>query len=639
MAEGPPLHLVSPRLGDAPIDGEVARLRAEISARDRQETAIGELGQAALTGIDPYLLLGQACALVEMTLGVSQVRALELGSGGRMVARASIGANETFGACGRHVEDDREVGTFVLLDSPVTFTTEDETRFNAEHLRRVHGVVGGAGVTIRTQHDPFGVLLVYSSAERQFHDYELAFLRATANILGEAVTRSRTEKKLEYHSHYDVVTGLPNRLLFRDRVVNALLLAKRSQHGLAVMYLDLDHFKLVNDGLGHSFGDILLARVAKRLQGVLRSSDSVSRSGGDEFSILISDVTDGDAIAGVARKILDGLSQPFDVEGHTFYLSASIGVSFYPSDGDDVETLLKCADAALYRAKELGRNQAQLFTQSMNERYVRRLALEQSLHQALEREELEVHYQPVYDRTARRVVSLEALVRWNDPLRGAVPASELIALAEETGLIIPLGTWVLRRACAHLRGWHAAGLSDLRMAVNISAHQLQQPDFPALVRDAIVANRIPPSLLQLEITETAAMQNVERTMRALREVKAMGVEIAIDDFGTGMSSLIYLRQFPIDTIKIDKEFLRDVTEDDTAAAIVSHVIDLAHTLRLTVVAEGVETEEQYAFLRHHNCDLLQGYLLSRPLPPEEIEPLITRGPLRPKTVEIPRPGE
>jgi diguanylate cyclase (GGDEF)-like protein/PAS domain S-box-containing protein len=453
----------------------------------------------------------------------------------------------------------------------------------------------------------------------------------------DVTQRKETEKQLEYRAYYDSLTGLPNRLLFRDRVVNSLQQARRNRVGLAVMYLDLDHFKLVNDGLGHSFGDSLLADVAMRLQSCLRASDTISRIGGDEFSILLPEVTSAEAVAGVARKILESLAKPFRLDGHDLFVTASVGIACYPSDGDDVETLLKCADAAMYRAKELGRNQSQLFTPSMNERYVRRLALEQHLHHALERDELTLYYQPIYDRARRRIVSVEALLRWSDPTRGIVEPAEFIELAEDTGMIVPIGEWVLRTACKQLRDWHARGLGGLHMAVNISAVQLQHPGMVDLVRSALDDSGIEPHVLTLEITESAAMQNIDVTMKVLRELKEMGVAIAVDDFGTGQSSLIYLKQFPIDTVKIDKEFLRDVTSDETAAAIVSYIINLAHTLRLRVVAEGVEDEEQYTFLRHYNCDLMQGYLFSRAIPGPQVFDFLQQAIFQPKTLELRRP--
>ncbi len=438
----------------------------------------------------------------------------------------------------------------------------------------------------------------------------------------DVTQRKATEKQLEYQAYYDAMTGLPNRLLFRDRVVNAIAQARRNRRGVAVMYLDLDHFKLVNDSLGHSLGDALLSEVAARLQGCVRASDTISRLGGDEFTILLIDTSSSEAIAGVARKILQSLSHPFRVGGHELFVTASIGISIFPTDGDEVEILLKSADSAMYRAKELGRNQAQMFTASMNERYGRRLALEQSLHHALERDELLVHYQPIFDRNRRKIISLEALVRWNHPTRGLVPPCDFIGLAEETGLIVPIGEWVLRRVCHDLRSWRQAGLPPMRIGVNISAPQFQQLSFARLV-DGILSEYVcDPAAIEFEITETVAVQNIETTMNAMRELKEIGTRIAIDDFGTGQSSLVYLRRFPIDTVKIDRAFVRDVTADDSAAAIVSYVINLAHTLRLAVVAEGVETEEQWSFLKLNACDQMQGFLFSRPLPVDEMEAFI-----------------
>jgi diguanylate cyclase (GGDEF)-like protein/PAS domain S-box-containing protein len=895
MPEQPLFHLV--QNGEGSTDAraaEISLLRAELEARNRQEIAIAELGQAALTGVDPMMLLGQACALVELTLQVSHCRALEITPGGHMTLRAALGANDTFLRCKLDSDEDDSLGMVTLLaDAPFTFgRLDEETRFKATHLRAAHGVRSGAGVVIRTQYGPFGVILAYANEERTFTDYELAFLRATANIVGEVFSQARTEqalrksearlrqliastldavisvdrsltviewnrqaeaifgipartvlglplrenflpvgelriltallkryrsgrpmrllrrrletiarritgeefpieitlapagsgadttftafirdiserkraerelasrekrfrtivekswsgvvlldgelrfsftgsstehiigynerellgrslfdfvhprdleksqsvlsdvvrgasaeahgelrflhkegnwvwlegfsqnmldepsvgaivlnfrdvsqrkqteKQLEYRAYYDSLTGLPNRLLFRDRLVNSLAAAKRNRVGVAVMYLDVDHFKLVNDGLGHSFGDLLLADIARRLYDALRASDTISRIGGDEFSILLPEITGTEAVAGVARKVLESLARPFRVNGHELFITASIGISCYPNDGDDAEALLKCADAAMYRAKELGRNQAQLFTASMNERYVRRLALEQHLHHALERDELELWYQPVYDRARRRIVSLEALLRWRDPSRGLVQPSEFIGLAEETGMIIPIGEWVIRTACRQLQEWHEKGLDTLRLAVNISAVQLQQRDLVDTVRVALEESRLAAHYLELEITESAAMHNFELTMKVLRDLRALGVGVAVDDFGTGQSSLTYLKHFPIDTVKIDKEFLRDVTSDETAAAIVSYVINLAHTLQLNVVAEGVETEEQYTFLRHYGCDQMQGYLFSKPLPAGEILPFLRQMPSRPKTVETQRP--
>jgi diguanylate cyclase (GGDEF)-like protein len=402
------------------------------------------------------------------------------------------------------------------------------------------------------------------------------------------------------------------------------------------MYLDLDHFKLVNDGLGHSFGDRLIADAARRLERCIRASDTISRIGGDEFSILIHDVSNSESVVGIARKILASMERPFTIDDHELFVTASIGVAIHPADGDDVETLFKCADAALFRAKELGRNQVQLFTASINDRFERRLLLEQSLHHAIERGEMELWYQPIVEGSRRRVTAVEALIRWHDPRRGLVEPAEFITLAEETGLIVPIGEWVLRNAVRQLREWRELGVPDLRMAVNISAPQLHQPDFVDLVTRVIAENGIAPGSLQLEITESVAIRDMEVAMKVLRELKERGVGIAVDDFGTGQSSLVYLKQLPIDTIKLDKEFLREIVDDEVAAAIVSYSINLAHTLRLRVVAEGVENEEQHMFLRNCGCDEMQGFLFSKPLPATRVQPLL-RETAAPPTIEIRRP--
>lgn len=891
MKDQPVLRRESDELLAEHVTAELLSLRAELESRNRRETAIAELGQAALSGIDPYILLGQVCALFEHTLLVGHCRALEVQAGGRMIVRTALGTNNTFADCSRDGDEDEALAAATLLaGGPFAFSCDDdEARFKTSHLRIHHGVQSGVGVVIPTHYGPFGVILLYCDEERTFNQYELAFLRSAATILGEAIARSRTEqalrksearlrqmiattldavvtidrsmlvlewnrqaeatfgiaardalglplnesifqprdlgilkllieryrsgqprrilrrriettafrtsgeslpvevtlapagsgpnatftafirdisdrkrakheletrekrfrtivekswsgvvlldgelkfsfagsstqhligydeheligrsildfihprdkpvagkilvemasrpneeahgelrfqhkdghwiwlegfsqnllhepsvraivlnyrdvslrketeKQLEYRAHYDSLTGLPNRLLFRDRLVNALSAAERSGAGVAVMYLDLDHFKLVNDGLGHSFGDLLLAEAAQRLHGALRASDTISRIGGDEFSILLPEVSGTEAVVSVAAKVLESLANPFQIDGHDLFVTASVGVSCYPTDGTDAESLLKSADAAMYRAKELGRNQVQLFTASMNERYVRRLALEQQLHRAIEREELELYYQPVYDRARRRIVSVEALLRWRDPVRGLVEPDEFIALAEDTGLIIPIGSWALMTACRQLRQWHEEGVPPLRVAVNISAVQLQQRDLVDVVRNALEKSGVEPEMLQLEITESAAMENLELTMKVLREIREMGVGVAVDDFGTGQSSLTYLKHFPIDTVKIDKEFLRDVTQDETAAAIVSYVINLAHTLRLKVVAEGVENESQFSFLRHYACDLMQGYLFSRPLPSSDVAGYLQTATFRPAIVDL-----
>jgi diguanylate cyclase (GGDEF)-like protein len=411
-----------------------------------------------------------------------------------------------------------------------------------------------------------------------------------------------------------VLTGLPNRLLFRDRISIALAHARRAQRNCAVIFLDLDQFKLVNDTLGHTFGDRLLQAIGARLVSCVRAEDTVARMGGDEFTILLTDLVDRRGASTVAHKVLDAVRHPVTVDEHELYVTTSIGISIFPDDGADAEMLLKNADRAMYRAKELGRDNFQFATIYEGEG---RLALERSLHHGLERGEFVIHYQPMVEIATGRVVGAEALVRWNRPDHGLVGPEEFIPIAEETRLIVPLGEWVLRTACTQMKAWHDAGHAWLRIAVNLSPRQFQQRDLTATVERILAETGYPAPLLDLEITESTAMANVELSLQILNRLKDMGIRISIDDFGTGYSSLSYLKRFPIDTVKIDQDFVRDVTSADTA--IISAVISMARALNLRVIAEGVETEEQLAFLRREQCSEMQGFLYSEPLPAAEFE--------------------
>jgi diguanylate cyclase (GGDEF)-like protein/PAS domain S-box-containing protein len=433
----------------------------------------------------------------------------------------------------------------------------------------------------------------------------------------DVTERKRAEEQIKALAYHDALTALPNRLLFTDRLQVAVAQAHRQGHRLAVLFLDLDRFKVVNDGLGHTVGDRLLCAVAERLLGCVREGDTVARLGGDEFTLLLPGLARAIDVTTVAEKILDALRQPFRMDERELYVSASMGVSVYPEDGADAETLVKNADTAMYRAKEQGRDNYQLFAPTMNASAVERLAVESELRKAIARQELVIYYQPMLDLSRGRVHAVEALLRWQHPERGLVAPGEFIPVAEATGLILPLSAWTLRTACAQARAWHSAGHPDLVVAVNLSARQFQQPELVNEVRRALAETGLPASCLDLEITETNAMQNAEATVHTLRELKALGVRITIDDFGIGYSSLSYLKRLPIDTLKIDQSFVRDITTDPDDAAIATAVIALAHTLKLRVVAEGVETEEQLVFLENHGCDLMQGYLFSRPLPADE----------------------
>ena len=401
-----------------------------------------------------------------------------------------------------------------------------------------------------------------------------------------------------------------------------MALAHRHRRKLAVLFLDVDRFKHINDSLGHAIGDRLLQSVAQRLLACVRSSDTVSRQGGDEFVILLSEVTHAQDAAVSAEKILLALSTPHRIDQHDLHLTASIGIVTYPDDGTDAETLMKNADSAMYHAKDSGRNNYQFFKPDMNVRAVERQSLEDGLRHAMERQEFVLHYQPKMNLETGAIIGVEALIRWHHPQRGLVPPAQFIPIAEECGFIVPIGQWVLREACRQARAWQDAGLPPMRIAINISAVELRAKDFVAGVRAILTETGLEPRYLELELTETFLMQDSKSTAAVLQALKDMGVQLALDDFGTGYSSLSYLKRFPIDTLKIDQSFVRDLTTDADDASIVSAVISMGKSLHMRVVAEGVETREQLAFLQEQSCPEGQGYYFSRPVVAEEFTQLL-----------------
>ena len=426
--------------------------------------------------------------------------------------------------------------------------------------------------------------------------------------------RKRVEERLTYLAHYDHLSGLPNRVLFQDRLEQSLAQSQRESWTTAVMFIDLDRFKVINDTLGHSAGDKLVLAVARRLSHLVRSGDTVSRLGGDEFALILQNLAKGQDAAIVAQKVLESLAEPFDVEGHEIFVTASIGITLYPSDSENPEALLKNADSAMYRAKQAGRNNFQYYTTEMNARSGENLHLENSLRRALERGEFTLHYQPKVDLRSGRIIGVEALMRWQHPEFGMVSPGKFIPLLEETGLIVPTGEWVLRAACAQLRAWEDSGIAVVPVSVNLSGRQFQHHDLVRSIVDIISDSGVEPGQIELELTESSLMSNPDDANRILLSLKEFGVRISVDDFGTGYSSLAYLKRFPIDVLKIDRSFVQDIISDNEDAAIVRAIISLAHSLKLTVIAEGVETEEQLTFLVTNGCDQVQGYLLSVPLP-------------------------
>jgi diguanylate cyclase (GGDEF)-like protein/PAS domain S-box-containing protein len=418
--------------------------------------------------------------------------------------------------------------------------------------------------------------------------------------------------RMSYLAQHDSLTDLPNRLLFNDRLVQAMAIAQRSSTKLGVLYLDIDRFKTINDSLGHAIGDCLLQSVAQRLRGCVRQADTVSRQGGDEFVILLSKLSQAEDAAISAEKVLAALAVPHRIEEHTLYITVSIGVVTFPDDAMDAQGLLKNADFAMYQAKESGRNCYQFFKHEMNTKALQRQSIENGLRMAIERQSFVLHYQPKFDLQSGAITAVEALVRWRHPMRGVLPPSEFISIAEESGLIVPIGKWVLYEGCRQAKEWRDAGLTPIKMAINVSAVELRGKNFVEDVRAALQDTGFDPAYLELELTETFLLQDPKSTAAVLNTLKGLGVHIALDDFGTGYSSLSYMRRFPIDTLKIDESFVRDVVNDGDSASVVQAIINMGKSLHMRVVAEGVETREQLHFLQERACPEAQGFFLARP---------------------------
>lgn len=449
---------------------------------------------------------------------------------------------------------------------------------------------------------------------------------AVEGILLDITDRKRTEREVEFQAYHDALTGLPNRMLFLDRLTIALALSRRRQQPLAVMFLDLDDLKVVNDTLGHAAGDQLLQMVAERLTSCLRDEDTVGRMGGDEFTLLLATLNSPEDAAVVAQKVIDAIQEPFAIGDDEVRLTTSIGVAMYPADGEDPETLLANADGTMYRVKESGGAAYQFCSASIGRRTLGRMSLEESLRHALERNELVVFYQPQVDANTGAVLAVEALVRWRHPEAGILEPGGFISLAEYTGLIIPIGEWVLREACRQVCEWNEKGF-NLRVGVNVSARQFHQRDFLGVIDRALLETKLEPGRLELEITETMAMQKSERTIAMLTSLRDRGIGIALDDFGTGQSSLTYIRRFPISTVKIDRSFVSGLNQAVVDAPIVEAILHLASSLGLRTVAEGIETAEQWQFLASRGCAEMQGYFISRPIEAASFEQFLLRPPI------------
>ena len=460
---------------------------------------------------------------------------------------------------------------------------------------------------------------IYNKATFNKSDGTVAGLIGTITDITE---QNRAEEQVRHMANHDALTQLPNRMLLHDRIGQAITQSQRNRDVLALLFIDLDRFKLVNDSLGHAVGDRLLQAVAERLAACVRVSDTIARIGGDEFVVLLCGLAQPEDARQVAQKVLESLAEPVTIDGQELKTTPSIGICAYPHDGDDVETLMRNADTAMYYAKQMGRNNCQFFTQAMNDAAQQRLQMENDLRHAVERGEFILHFQPLINLKSGAITGFEALVRWQHPQRGMIPPSEFIMAAEETGLIGPLGEWVLREACARGRAWDDAGYPPLQAMVNCSAQQFRRESFVAIVHRALGETGFPAARLELELTESVILERSEEVIACFKALDDMGVGISIDDFGTGYSSLSYLKRLAIHQLKIDQSFVRDISSDPEDAAIVSAIIAIAHSLGLQVVAEGVETAEQLAFLRSLGCDMAQGYLFSKPLPADEFAHLL-----------------
>jgi diguanylate cyclase (GGDEF)-like protein len=491
------------------------------------------------------------------------------------------------------------------------------------------GVVASCGVPLTRHGQSVGVILFFLSQSSAMDKEVIALLTRIGKNLSFALEnfdradeKNRADQRIQFLATHDDLTRLPNRVMFNQLFERSIKLARRDGNKCAVLFIDLDRFKVINDSLGHSAGDTLLIEVAKRLRSCVRESDVVARLGGDEFVVMLDQISDRDEVAGVARKILAALLLPIILAGHECRTTGSVGIAMFPENGNDSLTLTKNADIAMYLAKEEGKNDFRFFSSEIKSQSIERLMLESDLRHALELDQLTLHYQPKLDVRTGRITGLEALLRWAHPELGDLPPAQFISLAEETGLIIPIGHWVLKTACAQNMAWQRDGLPSISMAVNLSPRQFLDENLLRDIDEVLISTGMPAHLLQLEITESMVMQNVDRAVKLLDQIQSRGVRLAIDDFGTGYSSMSLMKQFPIDTIKIDRSFVRDLENSSEDRAIAKAIISMGKALGLTVVAEGVETVEQDAFLRGHECDELQGYLFSRPIPAEAIALLL-----------------
>jgi diguanylate cyclase (GGDEF)-like protein/PAS domain S-box-containing protein len=505
-----------------------------------------------------------------------------------------------------------------LASNPAELVHPDDLPLYRDTLHKaVSAQRGWKNVVLRWRHKDGGYRIIESNASPVLD--EARQLVGFQGVDRDITERRQAEERIQFLAHHDSLTGLPNRILLRDRFDLALAVAEHAKSRVAMLFLDLDNFKVVNDTLGHAAGDQMLLNVVKRLSVCTRDGDTISRQGGDEFILLLNDVPDLETVEGIAGDILTELAEPMKIDGRQLNTSCSIGIAIFPEDGTDFDSLLQKADTAMYNAKDAGRNTYRFFDEQMNALAHDHLQLQNRLHYALVQEDFHLHFQPQIDIGSGKVIGVEALLRWHDDELGDVAPSRFIPVAEDCGLIVPIGAWALVEACLQMQAWRAAGLPDMTLSVNLSAVQFRRANLISSVAGALNRSGLPPHLLELELTESILLQDAENNLDTVRQLKALGLRLSIDDFGTGYSSFSYLKRFAVDRVKIDQSFVRDISIDPDDAAIVRAIIQLARSLRLGIVAEGVETEEQFAFLRDEGCEGAQGYLISRPLPAVELE--------------------
>lgn len=598
--------------------------RAEIAAEAlaRQHAAVAALGQRALSGADPAALMEEAVKRVASALGVDAAKVLQhLPGERRLLVRAGVGwSRDVVGVAKLEADRTSPSGHAFQTGEPVVCADlSHETRFRTPPLLRDHGVLSVANVIIRGRGLPFGVLEADSTRPNHFTDDDVNFLQSMANILAAAFERRTSEDHVFRRVLHDPITGLPNRELFRDHLIHAVAHAERHGGPLAVLLADLDHFKDVNDTLGHPIGDRLLTEAGRRICRCVRAADTVARLGGDEFAIILAELRSPDDAAAVAQKVIAALAEPFRLDEHEIHIGASIGISAHPTDDRNADLLLRYADLALYQAKNEGRGTHAFFARQLAARAESKRSLEHDLRRALEHGELTLYYQPEIDLQRHRITAVEALLRWHHPLRGNVPPAEFVAVAEATGLIVPLGQWVLQRACQQASAWQRFRPGGVVLAVNLSPAQFRGGCLTQTVDQALRESGLNPGCLEIEVTESLFLDPEDSSViQCLRRMREAGIRVAIDDLGTGYSSLGRLRNLPVGKIKVDRSFVTGIGRDPDAQVIVRALVTLGRNLGLRITAEGVETAEQLAFLRAQHCDEVQGDYLCPPISAEEL---------------------